>query len=147
MKHTTAYTAILAIAGLFLSACGGAEVGRRCFPGNVVGDNVVSSSATECAEKICLKYPIQEALPPGGENTPMCSARCESADECERVSDSPCQQGFTCGVATPLGDFCCEKLCICKDFLDDDSDEVPVPLACKSNEARVAMGLSECANL
>ena len=29
-----------------------------------------------------------------------------------------CKTGFTCMVATTVGKFCCERLCVCRDFID-----------------------------
>ena len=50
-------------------------------------------------------------------NLGLCTAECSSDDDCDKVPESPCQTGFTCGVPVTVGPFCCKKLCICKDYL------------------------------
>ena len=56
------------------------------------------------------------AMYPEGNNG-LCTAECESDDDCDRVPESPCKTGFTCGVAVTVGPFCCKKFCICKDYI------------------------------
>ena len=50
-------------------------------------------------------------------NNGLCTAECESDSDCDRVPESPCMTGFTCGVAVTVGPFCCRKFCICKDYI------------------------------
>ena len=50
-------------------------------------------------------------------NNGLCTAECTADSDCDRVPESPCQTGFTCGVAVTVGAFCCRKLCICKDYI------------------------------
>ena len=46
----------------------------------------------------------------------MCSTTCESDIECaEFDDDTRCKTGFTCAPLMTLGDFCCEKVCVCRD--------------------------------
>jgi len=80
---------------------------------------VVTSPSLDCVSRTCLRYPLSRDLPPGGkynEKVGLCTAECTSADECERVPESPCTTGFTCGIAVTVGPFCCRKFCICKDY-------------------------------
>jgi hypothetical protein len=78
----------------------------------------------------------------------MCSQRCESDADCEDGDRSTaCETGFRCARIQSLGDFCCEKLCVCRDDLDEAAatmreegcaagtlrgccDQDPVPEAC-----------------
>ena len=83
----------------------------------------------------------------------MCSKRCGNNDDCKNggvgkkfvVDDTECQTGFECARIQSLGEFCCEKLCVCRDDLgatmDLDNkcsagtqegccDQDPVPDAC-----------------
>lgn len=49
----------------------------------------------------------------------MCSATCEADSECADFADGTrCQTGFTCAPLMRLGDFCCEKVCVCRDGLN-----------------------------
>ncbi|MEZ4454664.1 MAG: hypothetical protein R3B09_34755 [Nannocystaceae bacterium] len=53
----------------------------------------------------------------------MCSKRCESDDDCkdggptEKVlsKDTSCSGSFKCVIIQELGEFCCERLCVCED--------------------------------
>jgi hypothetical protein len=53
----------------------------------------------------------------------MCSKRCESDDDCkdggptQKVlsKDTSCSGAFKCVIIQELGEFCCERLCVCED--------------------------------
>lgn len=57
----------------------------------------------------------------------MCSKKCSTDDDCKDagptkkvvVENSKCQSGFSCSRIQTLGEFCCEKLCVCRDDLDE----------------------------
>jgi hypothetical protein len=36
-----------------------------------------------------------------------------------------CKTGFACGVAFVVGPLCCQKLCLCKDFLGTTGLQTP----------------------
>lgn len=49
----------------------------------------------------------------------MCSTTCDSDDDCASFVDgTTCEAGFTCAPLMALGDFCCQKVCVCRDGLD-----------------------------
>jgi hypothetical protein len=60
----------------------------------------------------------------------MCSKRCTSDNDCKNTGptdrpiakDTSCRTGFSCARIQPLGEFCCEKLCVCNDELPDTSE-------------------------
>jgi hypothetical protein len=123
---------------LALGACGGEPVGRLCDLGTAAPqptEVVVASPSLDCVTRTCLRYPLSKELPPGG-NYPagtngLCTAECESDADCERVPESPCVTGFTCGIAVTVGPFCCRKFCICKDYvMVPSSGELARPAAC-----------------
>jgi hypothetical protein len=84
----------------------------------------------------------------------MCSKKCGGDADCQSsgitnqvvVDDTACNSGFKCVRIQELGEFCCEKLCVCEDDLgvgvsDLDTacanntaagccDQEPVPAAC-----------------
>jgi hypothetical protein len=133
-----------------MAACGGEPVGRECDLGDqtpAAQEVVVASPSLDCITHTCLRVPLGRELPPGSQfplgNSGLCTAECESEDDCERVPDSPCVGGFACGVAVTVGPFCCKKFCVCKDYIVIPADgELPIPKACDPDEAT-----NTCANL
>ena len=102
---------------------------------------MLASRSLDCVSRSCLKVPLEkpvDELPPGSSyptgNIGLCTDRCESDDDCERVPNSPCVSGFTCGYPIEVGPFCCEKFCVCKDYLViPDDGVVPTPAACDAD--------------
>jgi hypothetical protein len=134
----------LSIAALAIG-CTDNPVGRKCDLGAAtpqVNDVVVASPSLDCVSRTCLKVPQSRDLPPGSDplaaNTGLCTAECTSDDECDRVPESPCITGFTCGIpdGVTVGDFCCRKFCICKDYIViPDSGHLGVPKGCDPKNA------------
>jgi len=70
----------------------------------------------------------------------MCSKRCGSDDDCKDggigektvVENSSCGTGFACARIQKLGEFCCEKLCVCRDDLNI-ADTNELQLACQNS--------------
>ena len=92
----------------------------------------------------------------------MCSKRCSSDSDCENsgittdkkpINDeiTRCNSGFRCAVVQDLGEFCCEKLCVCNDDIADaDLDDLEMTCQQKfeTTGRAVACGCqvdSECA--
>ena len=122
-----------------LAACSGNPVGRICDLGSNVPDpseSIIASPSLDCVSRECLKIPLSNPSPPQGAMYPqgtngLCTASCTTDSDCDRVPESPCVSGFTCGEATTEGAFCCEKVCICKDYVQVPSNGVlPVPKGC-----------------
>jgi hypothetical protein len=139
-----------AVLVMFLVACTGEPVGRLCDLGTLTPaptEVVVASPSLDCVTRTCLRVPKPADLPPGSEfpegNNGLCTAECESDGDCDRVPESPCVTGFTCGIAVTVGPFCCRKFCICKDYVVvPDSGQLSVPKACDAGNADNA-----CCNL
>jgi hypothetical protein len=135
-----------------LGACGGEPVGRICDLGLTPGatESDVASPSLDCVSRTCLKIALEKAesdLPPGSRyptgNLGLCTDRCSEDSDCERVPESPCQSGFTCAIAVEVGPFCCEKFCICKDYIVLPADGVrPTPQACNPDDMN-----NRCCNL
>jgi hypothetical protein len=135
---------IVAFGSLLLfgaAGCKGNPVGRMCFLVNPeldggVPQTIVGTPALECESSICLHV--------AGQATNMCSAKCTSDSDCEASPESPCKGGFTCAVQVVTGDFCCERLCVCRDQvpIPDGGGTIADPAACDpANKA------NECCNL
>jgi hypothetical protein len=113
------------------------KLGATCDVGSASaqGMAVFNSAASECASGLCLKPANVNASPV--DTSAYCSATCSSDSDCSGAkrdpnnpNDKTCQLGYACGVSFVVGPLCCQKLCICKDFLSDKG--VMVPLACDS---------------
>jgi hypothetical protein len=132
------------------TGCTDNPVGRICDLGAAtpqVSEVVVASPSLDCVSRTCLRVPPSRALPPGSVlpsgNSGLCTAECSSDGDCDRVPESPCVTGFTCGIAVTVGPFCCRKLCICKDYIVvPESGELAIPKACDA-----ANNENACCNL
>jgi hypothetical protein len=132
-----AFVAMVAFSLAAGAACGGDPVGRICDLGQMpqASEVVVASPSLDCVSRTCLRVPLGRDLPmgsmyPSGENG-LCTAECASDDDCEKVPESPCVTGFTCGIAVTVGPFCCKKFCICKDYVVVPSTgHLDTPMAC-----------------
>ncbi|NVB37845.1 hypothetical protein G6O69_08365 [Pseudenhygromyxa sp. WMMC2535] len=80
----------------------------------------------ECVNNACrlsLDYVLERS---------MCSKTCSSDDDCNNTSlnnrpavdddETSCSTGFSCTVLQRLGQFCCQRLCVCRDDLDTLDD-------------------------
>jgi len=134
----------------FVAACTSNPVGRLCDLGSGATQSseiTVASPSLDCVSRTCLAVPLQTSLPMGSVYPPpgngLCTANCTADSDCDRVPESPCVTGFTCGVAVTVGPFCCEKFCICKDYVVvPDTGSLAQPMACDPSNAENA-----CCNL
>jgi hypothetical protein len=142
----------LAIAGIVLlglvaGGCEDKHIGRVCsldtMDAGTSGTGTVATlngQAVECPSRICL-LPAGDKQPGIG---PLCTAGCSSDDDCGGETSSnkdQCHTGFVCLVATTVGDFCCEHLCVCKDFIDTTVKGYnALPAVCKP-------GMTMCKNV
>ena len=151
-RRHVAWVSVCSVLGvaLILGACSGDPVGRICDLGTETpepSEVVVASPSLDCVTRTCLRVPLTNTLPPGsmypsGTNG-LCTAECEQDSDCDRVPESPCITGFTCGIAVTVGPFCCKKFCICKDYVViPDSGQLDTPEACDPTNAD-----NTCANL
>jgi hypothetical protein len=126
--------------GLAGTACKGDPVGRQCFIPTPEQDGgaavTVVGTGLECPSRTCLHI--------AATSPDMCTDECSSNSDCEASSDTPCQNGFVCMVPVVVGDFCCQKLCVCRDYLTlpDGGAAPPPPAACNADNP-----INECCNL
>jgi hypothetical protein len=139
---------LMSIAALSAS-CADNPVGRICDIGTATPqatDIVVASPSLDCVSRTCLRVPSLRPSPPSqppGGNNGLCTAECSADSDCDRVPESPCTTGFTCGIAVTVGPFCCRKFCICKDYIVvPESGELATPKACEASDKA-----NECCNL
>lgn len=147
-----ALLSLFVLSGIVLSGCDDNPVGRICDLGAAtpgVDEAVVASPSLDCVSRTCLRVPLGKELPPGSAfpsgNNGLCTAECSSDSDCDRVPESPCITGFTCGVppGITVGKFCCRKFCICKDYIVvPEGGELAAPEACDAGNPD-----NQCCNL
>lgn len=137
---------VLAMAVL-TAACSDQGIGRKCVnpSGGEVKGTLLVSPALECQTRLCFlnQTPVRS----------VCTATCDTDDDCESSisskleGDGLCPTGkkFRCAVATVAGPFCCKKICLCQDDLQqgynaDEAGNPALPSACKP-------GGSSCPNI
>jgi hypothetical protein len=134
------------------ASCENKHIGRKCLlsvdpdPGNSGGTTATIDVGLECPSRICL-LPAREVFQAMPQTTALCTADCSSDDDCADgelrvsgdMSDTRCQTGFTCKVSETVGDFCCRRLCVCKDFVPrPPAGGFPTPEVCLSTPANKA---------
>lgn len=100
-----------------------------CTPGDDDACNEPGESIYECATtkdgtgtcRVSTRFVLRNS---------MCSKKCVSDADCQDTlgrdglaEKTACENGFKCAVVQSLGDFCCEKLCICADELGADFED------------------------
>jgi hypothetical protein len=116
------------VVGALLFACNPNSIGRACVNpgGQQVTGTQVSSPALECPSRLCL---IEQAGTATGNVTGVdggfratCTAPCSNDGDCDPETREFCKSGFVCAVATQTGPFCCRKLCICREDLQQGTN-------------------------
>jgi hypothetical protein len=142
LRLSLAGTFALAALALFgNTGCEDKAIGRPCDVLNDAGtqQGVFNSEALECPSRICLKPVVQiGATMPTPATSAYCSASCSQDSDCDPNQgrdpgnhlDTRCSKGFACGIAFVKGSICCQKLCLCKDFLNPTVG-APTPVACQ----------------
>ena len=113
--------------------------GAPCDVGVSLGDGPgavsVISPAPECASRVCL-LPTADSLPIG--TGALCTTSCTTNADCAggllRVANDPndphCKGGFVCATPTTVGDFCCQRMCACRDYVAEPAGGFQTPPAC-----------------
>jgi hypothetical protein len=119
-----------------LGGCEDKHIGRPCSLGIQAdgGDTTITSPALQCPSRICI-LPQADKEPMG--TLPLCTATCSSNSDCDgegadksNPSDHRCRTGFTCTWPTTVGPFCCQKMCVCRDFVTEPDEGWPKPPIC-----------------
>jgi len=128
--------------------CEDKAIGRPCDVLTEAGpaQGVFNAEALECPSRICLKPVVQQGASGTVDTGPFCSASCSQDSDCESDQirnpnnplDKRCTKGFVCGIPFVKGRICCQKLCLCKDFLGPQG--APTPIACQGGAAATCQG-------
>ncbi|HEY6034198.1 MAG TPA: hypothetical protein VIV58_08065, partial [Kofleriaceae bacterium] len=90
--------------------------------------------ATSCESGACLRVPLEHELPACGNYPPasegLCTAACQVDADCDALA-GPCVTGYTCGVAVTIGPYCCQRLCMCLDYV---TGETLTPAPCDPDD-------------
>ncbi|MFL5307371.1 MAG: hypothetical protein ACJ8F1_19290 [Polyangia bacterium] len=140
---------VLVLGGVATTGCEDKHIGRPCELGADAGTTgasggpiaIISSPVLACPSRICL-LPGGSAgsAPPNGlGDAPTCTATCSTDKDCndaETTSDpndpaGHCKSHFVCMVPTTSGPFCCQKFCVCDDFVTEPPNGFPTPTACE----------------
>lgn len=135
----------LGVAALGLGGCGDKHIGRACVTNAPMdagtGSNpvsILSSPVLQCPSRICLQAAptgtfLDVSVSQQEMEKPMCTDTCETDDDCSDVDPgTDCKHGFICAWPTTAGPFCCQKLCVCHDFINVPSGGLQEPNTCKS---------------
>ena len=124
-------------------SCENKHIGRQCDltvdgGGTTSGTTATIDVGLECPSRICL-LPSKDVAT---DTEATCTADCSSDDDCSdaetrttdksNMTDKRCIRGFVCKVAQTVGDFCCRKLCVCRDFVVVPKGGFPTPSVCES---------------
>jgi hypothetical protein len=133
---------LLALGVLALGLGGGCEdkhIGRPCVTnaadagasGGQVA--VISSPNLQCPSRICLEPAPEGAVTTASSEGAFCTAPCSTDDDCSDADPgTKCTTGFVCTWPTTSGPFCCQKMCVCHDFVVVPKGGFPVPSTCES---------------
>jgi hypothetical protein len=131
---------VAAIAVIGGTGCENKAIGRQC---DLLVDGgptrtTFNPQALECPSRICVQPAVDVNKSEAVDTAPLCSAECSTDDDCKdgegrnvsKTSDLRCKSGFACGIASEVGDFCCKKICLCRDFLVVPDGGLQVPAGC-----------------
>ena len=148
-----------ALAGLG-GACADKHIGRPCQvdvppadAGSAGGSATITSPALECPSRICI-LPNNQSEATADKDGAFCTYPCSTDDDCSDaetvsksdVGDPHCKSNFICTWPTTSGPFCCQKMCICHDFLSVPAGGIPEPVDCKT-AANGGPTVQTCANV
>jgi hypothetical protein len=128
------------------TGCEDKHIGRPCELNADAGSTgasggpiaIISSPVLACPSRICLlpSDPLGAGSPSGLDDGATCTATCSTDDDCSdaetasKGTQGGCKGDFVCAVATTSGPFCCQKFCICHDFVTRPPGGFTTPTAC-----------------
>jgi hypothetical protein len=121
---------------------GGDKVGQICDLTVDAGPSqaVVNLEAGGCRTGLCLKPTFASGATFDSLAGATCTDECTSDSDCDGEIRSPsdaedtrCKGGFVCGVPFVVGPLCCQRYCVCRDFLGPSGAQTPV--ACQGPDA------------
>jgi len=118
---------VVAVAATLLTAaCEDKELGRPCSLNTDASalQSAYTVEATDCPSHICNKPGVQPGVSTDLDTGPYCTITCASDNDCNGQTRDPtnkldtrCKRGFVCAIPFDTGAMCCQKLCLCRDFI------------------------------
>ncbi|MBN2575014.1 MAG: hypothetical protein JXP73_10665 [Deltaproteobacteria bacterium] len=117
-------------------------IGRPCdlTVSTLPSQAVYNASAGDCPSHLCLKPMVQPGASGTVDTEAVCSAECSQDSDCAGEMRDPangldkrCAKGFACGIPFTVGQLCCKKLCVCKDFFGPSG--ATTPSACRADSS------------
>jgi len=98
------------------------------------GVNIISVGSA-CLSGACLLPADQKGVVGTGA---LCTSSCSTTADCSSgvmgdpndPNDHRCKTGFVCMVPTTVGDFCCQSMCVCRDFVYEPQGGFKPSAAC-----------------
>jgi hypothetical protein len=128
----------LGAVALGLAACSNQAIGRKCVT-NAPPDagangetTIISSPSLQCPSRICIQPSPMGPVANAADEGAMCTALCNTDDDCTDTDPgTPCMKGFVCAWPTTAGPFCCQKMCVCHDFVTVPKGGFLEPATCQ----------------
>ena len=144
------------VLGWAVTGCEDKHIGRPCLTNADAGSfgangepgvAIISSPNLQCPSRICL-LPADESNAGAMHDGPFCTYPCSTDDDCSdaetgekgSTTDTRCKTNFICAIATTTGPFCCQKYCVCHDFVYIPPGGLKTPTACEP-------GAGTCSNV
>ncbi len=144
-SYFLAMLGVLVLGGMGTTGCEDKHIGRPCELNADAGAtgasggpiSIISSPVLACPSRICL-LPGDMATGSSLGDGPTCTATCNTDDDCQDAEttsknnkdDPHCKSDFVCMVPTTSGPFCCQKFCVCHDFVTRPAGGFTTPTAC-----------------
>jgi hypothetical protein len=129
----------MGVVALGLAGCNDNHIGRPCVT-NAPADagaagetTIISSPSLQCPSRICIQPAPMGPVVNAADEGAMCTATCNTDDDCSDVDPgTKCTKGFVCAWPTTAGPFCCQKMCVCHDFVTRPPNGFIEPNTCQS---------------
>ena len=102
--------------------------------------SIIRGPASDCPSHVCL-LPVADT-DPGGTGA-LCTSACTTNADCATgvladrndPNDHRCKSGFVCTTPTTVGDFCCQRMCACRDYVVEPVGGFQTPAPCVPGSA------------
>jgi hypothetical protein len=130
---------LIAAIGICASGCENKAIGRPCDLTVDAGPSqaVYAQGSLDCPSRICAKPAFAPGSPIETGTGAYCTSTCSSDTDCYGQTrdindprDKRCRSGFVCAVPFGQGPLCCQKLCLCRDFISPSAGPI-APAECQ----------------